>query len=148
MTAIAAAALLAAALPGAAHADGAAPHAWHRSARHVRLMHHRWVRRVAPVPRVPIYFAWNIPPTTSPGYDRALVLLLRSPAVSGIYTDDPGYPVTPVVAGNEPYQYDACCAVLQYDSATGRYIQLSQADAAHATRPPGNVAIPLPPPPR
>ena len=150
--AIAAVALLAGALPIAAHADGTSPiHLKLTVTRHARVVHHqRWhsrrVRRIAVAPQVPIYFAWNIPATSNPGYDRAMVLLLRSPAVSGIYTDDPGYPATPVVTGVAPYQRDACCAVFQYDSTTGEYIQLSQADAAHAAVPPGDVPIPAPPP--
>jgi hypothetical protein len=152
--AIAAVALLAGALPTGALADGTSPiHLKLSVTRHARIVHHRWrhghrrpVYRAAVTPQVPIYFAWNIPATSNPGYDRAMVLLLHSPAVSGIYTDDPGYPATPVVNGVAPYQRDVCCGVFQYDGTTGEYIQLSQADAAHAIRPPGDVPIPAPPP--
>jgi len=158
--AIAAVLLACCALPAAAYADGrpAMPttplvHYSRASGRH-HLRHvrrHRWQRRwaawVAPAPRIPVYFAWMIPSPLNPGYDRAMVLLLRSPAVSGLYTDDPGYPATPVVAG-APYQRQMCCDLLQYDSITGQYIQLSQTDAARMPPPPplGGVPIPLPAP--
>jgi hypothetical protein len=119
---------------------------WH--ARHfVRRWHRRPVSVARVPPPVPVYFNTGIPSTLNPGYDRAMVLLFRSPAVSGIYTDDPGYPVTPVVGGVEPYQYDACCAVFQYDGMTGQYVQLSQYDAARVPPPPAaSVPIPLPQP--
>jgi hypothetical protein len=152
--------LAASVLPAAARADGRPatsatplfPH-WRATVRHhmrhaMRYRpHRRWSARVAPAPRVPVYFAGMVPNTLNPGHDRAMVLLLRSPAVSGIYTDDPGYPATPVVAG-APYQRDTCCGVFQYDGMTGQYIQLSQADAAHLPPlpPAGGVPIPLPAP--
>lgn len=159
--AIAAMLFAACALPAAARADGMAPAAAMADCRCARVVvrhHERYVRRVvrhrrhyrrslvAVVPRVPIYFAWMIPSPLNPGYDRAMVLLFRSPAVSGFYTDDPGYPVTPVVAGVAPYERRECCAVFQYDGMTGQYIQLSQADSAHAppAPPPGGVPVPLP----
>ncbi|HTV88046.1 MAG TPA: hypothetical protein VME41_03430 [Stellaceae bacterium] len=159
--AIAAVLSVACTIPLSAHADGMPPVA--RLAGHGRHVVHRrivetrrWVhyrlrrwRRPVPIalaPPVPIYFGWQIPDTLNPGYDRAMVLLYRSPAVSGMYTDDPGFPTTPVVTG-APYQYDVCCAVFQYDGMAGAYVQLSQADAAEATMPPPNgVPIPLPTP--
>jgi hypothetical protein len=145
--------LMAAAIPTAGHADGMPPtrparpgchcppmavrHVWH--ARHVMHYRRRVVRRIALAPAFPIYFNWVIPSTTHPGYDRAMVLLGRSPAVSGVYTDDPGVPTTPMVIGIEPFQYaTGGGAVFQYDTITGQYIQLSREDAART--------VPIPPP--
>jgi hypothetical protein len=121
-------------------------HVWHArsSRRFVRRWHRRWLSPVALVaPPVPVYFNTEIPSTLNPGYDRAMVLLFRSPAVSGIYTDDPGYPTTPVVAGIAPYQRTEGGVVFQYDGMTGQYIQLSQSDAARVPPPPpGSVPVP------
>ncbi len=157
---IAAILLASSAVPTAASADSrpasTTPLVRHwRAAAHHRVRHamrhrrsSRWPARVAPLPQVPVYFAWAIPSPLNPGYDRAMVLLLRSPAVSGIYTDDPGYPTIPVVAGGASYQRQMGCCIFEYDSTTGEYVQLSQADAAQMPPPPppGGVPVPLPMP--
>jgi hypothetical protein len=154
MPSIAAAFLIAAAVPAAGHADGMPPgchcpqavghHVWHPR----RIFHHRaamarhraWHHRPGFAPPLPIYFTWVIPSSVNPGYDRALVLYGRSPAVSGIYTDDPGAPVTPMVAGDASSQNATGGAVFQYDTTTGDYIQLSREDAARAAPVPGAVS--------
>lgn len=92
-------------------------------------------------PAFPIYFNWMIPDTEHPGYDRAMVLLARSPAVSGAYTDDPGVPTTPMVDGVAPYRYAAGGCVYQYDTATGQYIQLARVDAAPSLAPPPPIPL-------
>lgn len=154
--AIAAAAGLIAALtlPASGRADGMSPapgcHCPHPVKYHLRAVrfgmryaraHHAWRsgRRwplLAFAPRYPsyfypTYFGWVIPSPDHPGYDRAMVLLGRSPAVSGIYTDDPGMPTAPLVVGIGSYQYAAGGgAMFQYDMMTGEYVQLSREDAA------------------
>jgi hypothetical protein len=156
-TVIAAVLVASSVLPAAAYADSqpaipatALAHHWRATSRaHMRHVmgyrRYRWqAAAVAPAPEIPVYFAWTIPSTANPGYDRAMVLLLRSPAVSGIYTDDPGYPTTPVVAGGAPYQRQMCCSLFEYDSMTGEYIQLSEADAARMPPPPPNGGVPIP----
>jgi hypothetical protein len=153
MPSIAAAAfLMAAALPAISHADGMPPRTAPRchcpqAVRHVVWHAHRGLRyrrrmawhraphpRLALAPPFPIYFTWVVPSPVQPGYDRAMVLIGRSPGVSGIYKDDPGVPVTPMVAGDAPYQYAAGGgAAFQYDTMTGEYIQLSREDMTRAT---------------
>jgi hypothetical protein len=108
-------------------------HAW-RAHRHVRHYARHWRRGwptpVALAPRV-IYD----PPIPSPwdsAYDRAMVLHLRSPEVSGTYVAEPGFPPTPPVRGIQHYRVQAGGAVLQYDELLGQYIQLAQTDAQRA----------------
>ena len=151
---IGAAFVIACAAPATSHADGpptaasavaqpAAPgcncprvqhrHVWrpHRHVRHyARHWRYQWPTPIALGPRV-IYD----PPIPSPwdsAYDRAMVLHLRSPDVSGIYVAEPGFPPTPPVRGIQHYRVEAGGAVLQYDELTGQYIRLAQTDAQRA----------------
>jgi hypothetical protein len=92
---------------------------------------------VAPPPPYdpPIPSPWNT------AYDRAMTLHFRSPAVSGSYLLEPGFPPTPPVVGIQHYRVPAGPVVYQYDGVTGEYIQLAQRDAQLAFPP-------VPPPPR
>ena len=124
--------------PAAASAQRAAPDCkcpQARPRRHVR--HHVGQRRhrvPVPVAVAPPYD----PPIPSPwdsAYDRAMVLHFRSPAVSGYYRFEPGYPPTPPVFGIQHYRVPAGPVVFQYDGVTGEYIQLAQSDAQRAFPP-------------
>jgi hypothetical protein len=153
-SAMTAAFLLACAVPVPGHADGppaaasavaqpAAPgcncprvqrhHAWraHRYVRHyARHWRHQWPAPIALGP--PVIYDPPIPSPWDSAYDRAMVLHLRSPDVSGIYVAEPGFPPTPPVRGIQHYRVQAGGAVLQYDELTGQYIQLAQSDAQRA----------------
>ncbi len=86
------------------------PQVHHRPVRHVRYhRHHRRYRRPIPIammppPRVAPYYNAAIPSPEDTAYDRAMVLHLRSPAVSGMYVAEPGYPPTPPVRGVQSYR--------------------------------------------
>jgi hypothetical protein len=152
--AMTAAFLLACAVPAPGHADGppnpagavAQPtasgcdcprvqhrHAW-RPYRHARYYARHW-RRGWPAPialGAPIDYDPPIPSPWDSAYDRAMVLHLRSPEVSGTYVGEPGLPHTPPVRGIQHYRVQAGGAVLQYDELTGQYIRLAQSDAQRA----------------
>jgi hypothetical protein len=83
----------------------------------------------------PIYYDPPIPSPWDSAYDRAMVLHLRSPEVSGIYVSEPGFPPTPPVRGIQHYRVQAGGAVLQYDELTGQYIQLAQSGTQRAFAP-------------
>jgi hypothetical protein len=146
--------LIACAVPATSRADGpAAPasavaqpatpgcncprvqrhHAW-RPQRHVRRYarhwRHQWPTLIALGP--PVIYDPPIPSPWDSAYDRAMVLHLRSPDVSGIYVAEPGFPPTPPVRGIQHYRVQAGGAILQYDELTGQYIQLAQSDARRA----------------
>lgn len=131
-----------AAAPGCKCPEVQRRHAW-RPRHHVRYhaVHRRhWVPvpvAVAPPPPYdpPIPSPWN------PAYDRAMTLHFRSPAVSGSYLLEPGYPPTPPVVGIQHYRVPTGPVVFQYDGLTGEYIRLAQRDARFAFPP-------IPPPPR
>jgi len=135
--------------PASAIAQPAAPgcncprvqrhHAW-RAHRYVRHYARHW-RRAWPAPIALGARVIYDPPIPSPwdsAYDRAMVLHLRSPDVSGIYVAEPGFAPTPPVRGIQHYRVQAGGAVLQYDELTGQYIRLAQSDAQRAfpTAPP------------
>jgi hypothetical protein len=158
-SAMTAAFLFVCAVPLPGHADGppappaqqAAPdckcpqvqrHAW-RPRHHLR--YHAWHRRhLVPIPVAVVPPPPYDPPIPSPwdtAYDRAMTLHFRSPAVSGSYLLEPGYPPTPPVVGIQHYRVPAGGVVFQYDGVTGEYIRLAQRDAQFAFPP-------VPPPPR
>lgn len=151
-SAIAAMVLAAGMMPAAGHADGmppAAPVAKAgpscpcppvRHVRHIGYRHHyvrRWRRplvrfvAVAPLPyNAPIPWPWDT------AYDRGMTLHFRSYAVSGTWTDDPGFPATPPIVPVEWYREPAAGgAVYQYDGLTGEYVRLAAVDAARAFPP-------------
>jgi hypothetical protein len=108
-------------------------HAWraHRYVRHyARHWRHQWPTPVALGP--PVIYDPPIPSPWDSAYDRAMVLHLRSPDVSGIYVAEPGFPPTPPVRGIQHYRVQAGGAVFQYDAMAGGYIQLAQRDAQRA----------------
>ena len=110
-----------------------------RPHRHVRFHAGYWRRwrpariAVAPPPFYwPPYYNPPIPSPEDSAYDRGMTLLFRSPAVSGFYIAEPGYPPTPPILGVQPYRFQAGGAVFQYDGITGECIMLSQYDALRA----------------
>ncbi len=146
---IAAAILLACAVPAASHAATSAatpavslpakpgcpparPHrVWHR-----RVWHHvrHWKKptrivAMAPPPPPPPYYNPLLPSPLDSAYDRGMTLHFRSPPVTGIYTADPGYPPTPPIAGVVAYRVPAYLGVYQYDGLTGNYVRLAGYDA-------------------
>jgi hypothetical protein len=70
-----------------------------------------------------------LPVTTDPAYDRAMVLHYRSPAVSGVYIADPGFPPTPPVNGVYPYRVQSGPVVYEFDGMANGYVALSQYDS-------------------
>ena len=127
--------------PGIRHA--ARPHRYVRHVRHWRRGHP--VVALLPAGPPPVYDP-PIPDPWDPAYDRAMTLHFRSPAVSGIYTGEPGLPHTPPIHGIQSYRLQAGGGVLQYDGLTGQYIKLARVDAARAF-PPVAAAPAAPPAP-
>ena len=124
--------------PPAFACDGPpARQAWRPHRHHVR--HHAWHRRHGPAPRIaaapPPPYDPPIPSPWDSAYDRAMTLHFRSPAVTGSYLLEPGYPPTPPVLGIQHYRVPAGPVVFQYDGVTGQYIQLAQRDAQRAFPP-------------
>ncbi len=150
LSAMTAAFLIACAVPTASHAEGATGagvvtqppaaacdcpaspqrHAWrhHHHARHHAGHWRHWapppVALAPPAPYNPL-----LPAVWDSAYDRAMVRHFRSPAVSGVYRFELGYPPTPPIRGVQAYRVQAGSAVLQYDGLTGQYIPLAQNDA-------------------
>lgn len=115
--------------------------------RHRRVSRHvRYIRRRLPPPRVAVfdasaYYNPGLPGTLDPAYDRAMVLHYRSPEVSDIDRDEPGYSPTPPVHGLWPYRVRSWGGVYDYDAMVGQYVRLAPPDAARVAA----IAVPLPP---
>ena len=117
-----------------------------RVTRRVRYVRHvRYVERWLPPPPVAVFeaSAYNpgLPGTLDPAYDRAMVLHYRSPEVSDIDRDEPGYSPTPPVHGLWPYRVRRWGGVYDYDAMVGQYVRLAAPDAARVAA----IAVPLPP---
>jgi hypothetical protein len=146
-----AALLIACGVPATSHADAPSPapatavaqppapgctcpvrphrHAWrvHTYTRlHARHWREWWPAPVAVVPPPPaygpVYYNPLLPDPYDSTYDRAMIWHYRSPAVSGEYFPDPGYPPPPPVWGGHPYRYQAGGTVFQYDGMADAYI--------------------------
>jgi hypothetical protein len=122
-----------------------------RHVRHVRHRHHyvrRWRRPLVPLmAAAPLPYNAPIPWPWDTAYDRGMTLHFRSAAVSGVWTEEPGFPPTPPIVPVEWYREPAAGgAVYQYDGLTGEYIRLAQIDALRAFPPaPPPLPGPLPP---
>lgn len=81
-----------------------------------------------------------LPSTLDTAYDRAMTLHFRSPAVSGSYLAEPGWPATPPVRGLFAYRLRAWGGIYQYDGLIGQYVALAQSDASRVAG-----AVPIPP---
>ncbi len=128
--------------PRVAACDGPAyRHAVYRH-RHVRFraQSRRWwsAMEIAP-PETPDYYNPLLPSPYDTAYDRAMTLHFRSPAVSGSYFVELGWPPTPPVLGIVPYRVRDERAVYQYDGLIGAYVALARSDASRAL-----AAVPLP----
>ena len=68
-----------------------------------------------------------------------MTLHFRSPAVSGSYLVELGWPSTPPVLGIVPYRVRDERGVHQYDGLIGAYVVLARSDASRAL-----AVVPLP----
>lgn len=136
--AMGAALLMAAALPATGQADGMPPGATATAPKpgcHCpppHRAHHAARRHRAPVvalaKRYWASYDMRVPSPWDSGYDRAMVLNYRTPAVNGERLAEGGYPPTPPVAG-APYFWRSGPVVYQYDGMADGWVPLSQHDA-------------------
>ena len=128
--------------PRAPVCDGPAyRHAVYRH-RHVRLraqLRHWWSATEIASPEPPDYYNPLLPSPYDTAYDRAMTLHFRSPAVSGSYVAELGWPPIPPVLGILPYRVRDERTVYQYDGLIGVYVVLARSDASRA-----RAVVPLP----
>jgi len=135
---IGAALLMVWALPTTTYADGMPPGAAAQTAKpgcncprphrhHYTIRHHR-TPVIAALRRYWASYDMRVPSPWNPGYDRAMVLDYRTPAVNGERLAEGGLPPTPPVVG-APYFWRYGAVVYQYDGMADAWIPLSQRDA-------------------